>query len=193
MERTVVLVKPDGVKRGLIGEIISRFEKVGLKIVAMKMVWVDADHVKKHYPTSRAEWIQSVGERTIKAYEEYGKDANEVVGTRNPTEIGNLVVKWLVNFLTSGPVVAIILEGNHAVKQVRKMVGNTSPGLAEIGTIRGDFSCDTTDLGNAKKRPVNNLIHASGNAEEAKFEEELWFHKNEIHKYKRVDEDIIYG
>ncbi|MDO8514906.1 MAG: nucleoside-diphosphate kinase, partial [bacterium] len=86
-----------------------------------------------------------------------------------------------------------ILEGNHSVKVVRKMIGSTSPGEANPGTIRGDYSLDTTDLGNAKSRPVLNLVHASGSAEEAKFEEELWFHKNEIHSYKRVDEDLIYG
>lgn len=193
MERTVVLIKPDGVKRAITGEIITRFEKAGLKIVALKMVWVDEKLVSKHYPTSRADWVKSVGERTLATYQEYGRDANEVIGTSDPVEIGKKVIEWLIDFLTSGPVLAMVLEGNHAIKAVRKMVGVTSPGQANPGTIRGDYSIDTTDLGNEMKRPVINLIHASGNAEEAKFEEELWFHKNEIHKYKRADEDLMFG
>lgn len=192
MERTVVLLKPDAVKRGIMGEIITRFEKCGLKVVAMKMVWVDEELVSKHYPTSRAEWVRKVGERTLQTYQEYGRDANEIIGTSDPDEIGKKVIKWLTDFLTSGPVLAMVLEGNHAVKAVRKMVGDTSPGLANPGTIRGDYSIDTTDLGNERQRPVNNIIHASGNPEEAQFEEELWFHKNEIHDYRRSDEAIMF-
>jgi len=193
MERTVVLVKPDGVKRGLVGEITSRFEKVGLKIVAMKMVWVDANHVKKHYPGEREEWLRNIGAKTLKAYEEYGKDPKEKLGTIDPLEIGRMINKWNIDYLTSGPVVAIIFEGNHAIQVVRKLVGFTHPNLADAGSIRAEFSCDSTDAANESKRAARNLIHASGNAEEAKFEEELWFRKNEIHKYKRVDEDLIYG
>lgn len=193
MERTVVLVKPDGVKRGLVGEIVSRFEKVGLKIVAMKMVWVDEQMVLKHYPTSREDWVKKIGEKTLKAYEEYGKDPKEHLGTLEPFEIGKMVCKWLVDYLTSGPVVAMVLEGNHAITAVRKMCGYTYPDTAIPGTIRGDYSIDSPDLANEQKRSGKNLVHASGNAEEAKFEEELWFHKNEIHDYKRVDEELMFG
>lgn len=192
MERTVVLVKPDGVKRGLIGEIISRFEKVGLKIVAMKMVWVDAEHVKKHYPVNRKEWVKNIGIRALENYKEYGYDPDEDIQNTNPMEMGKLMVKWLVEFLSSGPVVAMILEGQSAVKLVRKMVGHTFPEKANPGTIRGDFSGEW-GLTFKSKRAGHNLIHASGSIEEAKFEEELWFHKNEIYKYKRVDENLIYG
>lgn len=193
MERTVVLVKPDGVKRALIGEIVSRFEKVGLKIVAMKMVWADKQLVSKHYPTNRADWVKKVGERTLKSYQEYGQDANELLGTRNPVEVGKLVCKWLIDFLTGGPVVAIILAAPHAVEVVRKIVGETYPLKAAPGTVRGDLMIDSPAVSNTKKRAIRNLVHASGNAEEAKFEEELWFHKNEIHDYKRADEDVIFG
>lgn len=193
MERTVVLVKPDGVKRGLIGEIISRFEKVGLKIVAMKMVWIDKGFAAKHYPVSRQEWVKGMGEKTLKTYEEYGKDAGEELGTKDPMRIGEMVAAWNLEFLSSGPVVAMILEGNHAITMVRKIVGATVPVFAEPGTIRGQYSVDSPVRANATKRAVHNLIHASGNEEEAKFEEELWFHKNEIHDYKRADEDVIFG
>lgn len=193
MERTVVLVKPDGVKRGLVGEIVSRFEKVGLKIVAMKMVWVKEDFAAKHYPVSREEWVKGMGEKTLKTYTEYGKDPMEEIGTKDPLEIGKMVAKWNLEFLSSGPVVAMVLEGVHAITNVRKIVGNTVPTFSDAGTIRGMYSVDSPAQANATKRAVHNLIHASGNPEEAKFEEELWFHKNEIHDYKRVDEELMFG
>ncbi len=193
MERTVVLIKPDGVKRGLVGEIISRFEKVGLKIVAMKMVWIKEDFAAKHYPVNRREWVEGMGKKTLKTYEEYGKDPQEEIGTKDPYEIGKMVAKWNLEFLSSGPLIAILLEGPHSIVTVRKIAGFTVPYSAEPGSIRGAYSVDSPIQGNASKRAVHNLVHASGNAEEAKFEEELWFHKNEIHHYKRVDEDLIYG
>ncbi|MFH0804978.1 MAG: nucleoside-diphosphate kinase [Patescibacteria group bacterium] len=190
-ERSVVLLKPDTVKRGLIGEIIGRFEKAGLKLVAMKMVWVTADHVAKHYPNDR-EYLTTVGNKTLKSYEEYGKDANEELGTNDPYEIGVKVRQWNMDFLSSGPVVAILLQGLHAVDNVRMMVGHTLPRFAPPGTIRGDFSLDSPILANQQKRTVRNMIHASGNTEEAEFETKLWFHEKEIYTYKRVDEDVMF-
>ncbi len=193
MERTVVLIKPDGVKRGLCGEIIARFEKVGLKIVAMKMVWINENFAAKHYPVSRKEWVEGMGKKTLKTYEEYGKDPQEELGTKSPYEIGKMIAKWNLEFLSSGPVLAILLEGPQSIATVRKIAGFTVPYSAEPGSIRGAYSVDSPIQGNMSKRAVHNLVHASGNAEEAKLEEELWFHKNEIHNYKRVDEDLIYG
>lgn len=191
MERTVVLVKPDGVKRGLIGEIISRFEKSGLKIVAMKMVWIDADHASKHYPVTRSEWIESIGKRALQTYEEYGRDPNEDLDDLTPMELGKKMVKWLVDFLTSGPVVAMLIEDENAIAVVRKIVGHTFGDKALPGTIRGDFSHARGYSSFATKRAGHNLVHASGNKEEAKFEQELWFKENEIHKYKRIDEEMF--
>jgi nucleoside-diphosphate kinase len=193
IEQTLVLVKPDGVKRALIGEIISRFEKRGLKVVGLKMVWVDEGMVKKHYPTNRKEWVDGIGEKTLKAYKDYGTDPKEHLGTMDPHEIGMLVCKWLVDYLTSGPVVAMILEGPHAITAVRKIAGYTYPDTAVPGTIRGDYSVDAPDLANMTKRSGMNLVHASGNAEEAKFEIELWFREPEIHKYVRADEGAMFG
>lgn len=191
MQKTVVLVKPDGVKRALVGEIISRFERVGLKIVAMKMVWVDKEHVKKHYPVGRTEWIKSIGERALQTYEEYGRDPGEDLDNMDPMEIGKKMADWLVMFLSEGPVVAVLLEGDNAISTVRKMVGHTFGDKAVPGTIRGDFTSERGYGAYMKKRAGHNLVHASGNSEEAKYEEELWFHKEEIYKYKRVDEDIF--
>jgi len=192
-ERTVVLVKPDGVKRGLSGEIISRLEKMGLKVVALKMIWVDKTHAEKHYPFSRTELMKTIGEKTLKSYEQYGKDPNEEFGTMDAETIGRKVNEWNMDFLTSGPVVAMLIEGVHAVDNVRMLVGNTMPVFSAPGTIRGDFSIDSPALANVKKRAVRNLMHASGNAEEAKYEEQLWFHQNEIYEYKRTDEDVMFG
>ncbi len=190
-ERTVVLLKPDTIKRALIGEITSRFEKAGFKIIGMKMVWVDATHVAKHYPDDK-EYLTSVGEKTLKTYEEYGKDPNEEIGTKDAYEIGKMVRQWNMDFLSSGPVVAMLLQGIHAVDGVRMMVGNTLPRFAEPGTIRGDYSLDSPILANQQKRTIKNMIHASGNVEEAEFEAQLWFRENEIHDYKRADEEIMF-
>jgi len=190
-EKSVVLLKPDTIKRGLIGEILSRFEKVGLKIIGLKMVWVNQDLVAKHYPDNK-EYLTSIGNKTLKSYEEYGADPNEELGTKDPYKIGQMVRKWNMEFLSSGPVVAVLFQGLHAVDAIRMMVGNTLPRFAEPGTIRGDYSLDSPILANMNKRTVRNMIHASGSIEEAKFEEELWFRQNEIHDYKRVDEDIMF-
>jgi len=191
-EKTVVLIKPDAVKRGIAGEVISRFEKAGLKIIAMKMVWVDKDFAAKHYPSGREEFITGMGKKTLATYEKYGRDPGEELGTKDPYEIGKMINQWNMDFITSGPVIAILLQGLHAVDNVRMIAGNTIPTVAQPGTIRGDFSLDAPTLANANKRAVRNIMHASGNAEEAKHEEELWFHKSDIHNYKRADEDVMF-
>jgi len=191
MERTLILVKPDAVKRALTGKILTRFEEAGLKIVAMKMVWVDKDHAGKHYTTNE-EFLVGMGNKTLKTYAEYGKDPMEVMGTKDPLEIGKMVREWNLEFLTSGPVVAVVLEGIHAVTNVRKLVGATLPTFSEPGSIRGTYSIDSPVLANDRKRAVRNMIHASGTPEEAVLEIELWFHKKEIHEYSRADESVMF-
>lgn len=191
MENTVVLFKPDAVKRGIMGEIISRFEKVGLKLVACKMIWVDADLVGQHY-ADKNEYHKSVGAKTLENYQKYGVDAKEKLGTNDPVEIGRMVRKWNMEFLSSGPVLAMIWRGFHAVEIVRKMVGNTFPQMALPGTVRGDFSIDAAQESNIAGRSTRNMIHASGVLEEAEFERKLWFKENEIYDYKRVGEDVMF-
>jgi nucleoside-diphosphate kinase len=192
MQRTLVLVKPDGVQRGIVGDIIHRFEKAGLKIVGMKMVWVNKALIDQHYPDSRTEFLKGMGEKTLKSYKEYGKDPKKELGTDDPHEIGKIINNWNKSFLTSGPVMAMVLEGNHAIDNVRRLVGATLPTFAAPGTIRGDYSVDSPVLANEKKRTVKNLIHASGEPEEAKYEIDLWFTPEEIHSYKRADEDVMF-
>lgn len=190
VEQTVVLVKPDGVKRGLVGEIIGRFERVGLKIVAMKMIQIAPDHAKKHYPVTRTDWIESIGKRALETYQEYGRDPGEDLDTLEPMDIGKKMAGWLVDFLTEGPLVAMLLEGENAINTVRKMTGHTFGDKAIPGTIRGDYTNERGYMGFVYKRSGRNLVHASGNTKEAKFEKKLWFKEKEIYKYKRVEESL---
>lgn len=190
-ETTVVLVKPDGVKRGLIGEIIGRFEKRGLKVIALKMISVSRKQVDAHYPKDK-EFFTVVGEKTLHDHKEYNIDVINVFGTDNPLAIGKQLRVWMIDFLTSGPLVAMAVQGIHAIPMVRKIVGNTLPSRAEMGTIRGDFSVDSAILGNMQKRAIHNLVHASGNAGEAEHELKLWFTPEELHFYKRAEEDIMF-
>jgi len=182
MEQTVVLVKPDGVKKGIIGEIISRFERVGLKIVAAKVVRVDKTFVGKHYPNDE-DYLRSVGEKTLENYKKYGLDSKEKLGLTDPVEIGRMVRKWNMEFLSSGSVLALLLEGPDAIFIVRKLIGHTFPSEALPGTIRGDFSLDSAFQSNVQKRTTQNIIHASGSKEEAVFERKLWFKEDEIYSY----------
>jgi len=178
MERTLVLIKPDAFKRGLVGEIISRFERAGLRLEETKIVNATTEIVEEHYPDDNS-WIRSVGKKTVDAYKKYNLNIAEDLGTDDTLEVGKLVRKWLIQHLTSGPVAALILSGNHAIEVVRKIIGNTIPLFAELGTIRGDFSMDVPDLSIKEKRALQNLVHASSSVEEAKREIFLWFKKVE--------------
>ena len=174
MQRTLVLIKPEAVNRGLIGNIISKFELMGLKLEKMKMLVASREILSKHYPAEE-EWFRGAGSKTVNAYKKYDLDLIGELGTDDSLEVGKIVKDWLVDYMTSGPMVAIVLSGNHAIEIVRKAVGNTVPLFAEPGTVRGDFSVDSPDLSNKEKRPVYNLIHASGDFEEAEREIKLWF------------------
>ena len=190
-EKTVFIIKPDGVKRGLIGEILSRFEKRGLKIIALDMVWASKEEMDGHYPKDEA-WIKRLGEKSLANYQQYGVDPKEKLGTDNPLEIGRMIRKWVVEYMTSGPVVKGVVSGVHAIDMVRKICGNSLPNLADMGTIRGDFSVDSAVSANLNKRATRNIIHASENKQEVENEMKLWFKEKEIHNYKRAEEDIMF-
>ena len=180
---TVALIKTDGVRRGLIGEIISRFEKVSLKIVAAKLIWVDAEYVGKHYRDDE-DYCRAVGKGTLKNYKKHGIDPGEDLGTKDPVKIGKKIRKWNMDYLSSGPVFALLLEGHGAVQLVRKMIGTLFPFDSPPGTIRGDYSHDSFYTANLTgKRSAHNIIHASGSKQEAEFERKLWFKENEIYTY----------
>lgn len=187
LEQTLVLIKPDGVQRGLVGEIIQRFERAGLKLVALKMVHASHEDVDKHYALTE-EWMRAVYEKAKAKYEASGEAFPFADHVAYGTEIKN----GLVTFLKSAPILAIVLEGEKAVSLVRKLVGSTEPASSAPGTIRGDFSHDTYALSNAQNRPLRNLIHASGTADEAKNEIGVWFSDVELHQYEHVNDRVQY-
>src|SRR5215469_775044 len=152
VERTLVLLKPDAVARGLVGPVITRFENAMLKIVAAKMVWMDADLARRHY-----------------------FDLED--------RFGPAVYNSMAEFMQTGPVIAFVLEGVGAVACVRKLVGSTYPDQAPPGTIRGDYAHMSREYANARGIAVANLVHASGNVQEAEHEIEVWFGKDEIYDY----------
>jgi nucleoside-diphosphate kinase len=190
-ERTLVLVKPDGVKRGLIGEVIKRIERRGLKVIALKMVWVGREHLENHFPKSE-EWMERLGQKTMKTYTEYGIDPVAAQGTADTKELGRMVKESLFLYMQSGPIVAMVIEGIHAIDMVRKLAGNTLPVFAEMGTLRGDYSVDSPAVANVEGRAIHNILHASENAEESANEIALWFKPEELHDYKRAEEDIMF-
>ena len=179
IEQTFVAVKHDGVQRGLVGEIVKRFEQRGLKLVAMKMVLPTAAIADKHYVLTPA-FIEKLGENTRKAAAKKGLELKET-----NTEIATRVKNWNMKYLTEGPVVAMIWEGFHAIEIIRKIVGPAESRGAPIGTIRGDFSVESYDLADKLQRPLRNLVHASGDTEEAENEIGLWFKKEEIFSWDK--------
>lgn len=174
-EKTLLIIKPDGVDRGLISEVIGRIERTGLKLVAMKMAKVTPDHVRAHY-TLDENWAKTVGAKGIEGIKKYG----EKPLTEDPDEMTEIILGYLNDYLTSGPMVAMVWQGAHAVETVRKLAGSTEPLRSEIGTIRGDLVNDSYPLANKEGRSVRNVVHATGSVEEAEKEIYHWFNTNEI-------------
>ncbi len=190
-QQTLVLVKPDGVMRGLIGEVVSRIERRGLKVVAMKMVTVDRAHLEDHFPKD-PEWSARLGDKGLKTFAEHGLNPQEHLGTSDRVEIGKRVKESLFAYMISGPIVAMVVEGLHAIDMVRKLAGHTLPVFADMGTIRGDFSVDSPAIANTENRAIHNIMHASETPEEAQNEIQLWFKPDELYSYKRADEDVMF-
>lgn len=186
-EKTLVIIKPDGVQRSLIGEVISRYERVGLKLVAMKMMNATPELVEQHYTLDPA-WRQAVGEKSIKSYDDKGIEPP----SRDPLVIAGNVLSRLTQYMASGPVVAMVWEGSHAVKIVRKIVGGTEPLTSDVGTIRGDYVLDSYQLAAHDDRCVRNLVHASGSVKEAEDEIKHWFAEGEIMEYESAIERVLY-
>ncbi len=185
------MIKPDGVKRGLTGEVIRRMEKVGLKVVALQMFQPTREQMDSHYPKDE-QWIRRIGQKTLATYEKYGYDAKQELGTTDELEIGNMVRTWLIDFMVSAPLVKMVVEGVHAIDMVRKLAGNTMPAFADVGTIRGDYSVDSPAAANKEKRAVHNIVHASETPEEAEHEISHWFSPDDIHSYQRAEEDLMF-
>lgn len=176
-QKTLVLIKPDAVRKNIAGKIISKFEESGLQIKGIKIKKVETEFAEKHYKDSDAQ-ILGMGNKTL---DSGGKEkAQELFNTTDPKEIGTKLREWLIEFITSTPVIAIVLEGEDAVKKVRAIVGHTDPSKAEKGTIRGDLTEDSIQKANEESRATYNLVHASGSPEEAEEEISLWFSEEEI-------------
>lgn len=186
-EKTLVLIKPDGVQRGLIGEIIKRYERTGLKLVALKMLIPTEEMVEKHYSVD-PDWKRKTGEKSLNAYKMKGLTPP----SENPEELGEKVLDNLKRYLTSGPIVAMVWQGMNAVSIIRKITGATEPLTSDVGTIRGDFTIDCYEVADTDSRAVRNLIHASSSQWEAEKEIEVWFKKEEILKYRLINEAILY-
>jgi nucleoside-diphosphate kinase len=186
-ERTLVVIKPDGVQRNLIGEIIHRYERTGLKLIGIKMLRVDGEFIEKHY-TLDPEWRRITGEKTIKGY----KDKGLIPPLDDPQEITGILLEKLKIYMVAGPVIAMVWQGAHAVAVVRKVTGGTEPLTSPIGTIRGDYVLDSYQMTDSDERAVRNLVHASGTIEEAENEINHWFSKEELIEYIHHQEKIIY-
>src|SRR3989338_198950 len=186
-EKTFVIIKPDGVQRSLIGEIIKRYEKIGLKLIGLKMGVTTGEMIEKHY-TIDPEWMRKTGEKTIANYKKKGAKPP----SDGPIEITKIVLKNLKKYMTSGPVIMMVWQGAHAVGIVRKITGTTEPLTSDVGTIRGDFVLDSYIMSDTDGRAVRNILHASGTVEEAEKEIALWFRKDELINYSIIQETILY-
>ncbi len=188
-EKTLVIVKPDGVQRSLVGEIIKRYERSGLKLIGLKMVMPTEEMATRHYyEVGGDEWLEGVGEKARASYEKKGLQSPYKTNMDN----GNAVLKANAKYLSSGPVVAMVWQGNQAVALVRKITGGTEPLTSDVGTIRGDLTLDSYAIADIDQRSVRNLIHASGDVDEATKEIAIWFKKDELLQYNHLIEKILY-
>lgn len=185
-EKTLLIVKPDGVQRSLVGDIVSRIERTGLKIVALKMLIASEDTLWKHYNKDDA-WFIEKGTIAIESRKDQGLPIE-----KEAIEYGKDILRANIEFMTSGPVIAFIVQGNQSVGIVKKIVGGTEPLTSDVGTIRGDYTVDTYALANSSARAVRNLVHCSDKVSEAEREIDLWFNESEIIKYNLANERILY-
>jgi len=185
-ERTLVIIKPDGVQRSLVGEIIRRFERTGLKFIGFKFLIPTEEKCWEHYNKDE-KWFQEKGERIIKERKSAGMSAD-----KEAVEYGKDIIRQLALFMTSGPVLAFVIEGNQSIGVVKKIVGETEPLSSDVGTIRGDLTVDSYNLAGIDERAVRNLIHCSDNPEDAAREIKLWFNNDELVDYRLVGEAILY-
>ncbi len=185
-ERTFVILKPDAVQRGFVGEIISRIERTGLKIAAIKMVIATEAQCLTHYGKDDA-WFQAKGDKIVE-----GMRARGVEPTKEAIEYGRDIIRALVKFMTCSPIVPLVIEGNQSMAVIKKIVGSTEPATSDVGTIRGDLTIDSYDLANIDDRAVRNLIHCSDKTDEAEREIKIWFSEEEIINYGLVSEKVLY-
>jgi len=187
-ERTLILMKPDVLQRQIVGEILSRFERKGFKLVAVKMLNATKAQVGEHY-TADEQYLIETGEKAKKGAEMRGQD----VTNWNSLEWGKIIRERNIAYLTCGPILAVVLEGPGVVSGVRKVLGSTSPADGDVGTIRADYSFDSYALADVVARSTRTMLHASDSPENAQREIKIWFKESEIcNNYETVAEKIFY-
>ncbi len=191
MEKTLLIIKPDAVKRGLIGTIIETFETVGLKLLAAKMVKPDAEVIKNHYPGT-PEWIEEMGNKTLASFKQSGADPKKQFGTEDPVKLGQFVYDRLIKYWQEGPIIVMVWEGPDAVAISRKLRGHTIPLLAQTGTLHAQYSFDSSTLSAGLDRVVKTFVHASGSVDEANREIKYWFPETKEFKRYRREVDELY-
>lgn len=185
-ERSLVILKPDAVQRSLVGEIIKRFERAGLKLTAMKMIMATEEQLLTHY-NKTDEWYLKKGKGIVADMETHG-----IAVTKEPIEYGKDIIRNMVRYMTAAPCVAMVLEGNQSVTVVTKLVGTTEPSTSDVGTIRGDYTLDSYSHATIENRGVRNLIHCSESPAEAEREMVIWFTETELMNYATAQERIMY-
>ena len=184
MEKTLIIIKPDAVKRALIGKIIETFENACLKLMAAKMIKPSQDVIKNHYPGT-PDWIREMGEKTLASFKQSGANVKEKMGTEDPNKLGQFVYERLIKYWMEGPLVVMVWQGPDAIAIARKLRGHTIPLLAQSGTLHSDYSFDSSTLSSSLDRVVKTFVHASGNREEAEREIKYWFKDAEFKNYER--------
>jgi nucleoside-diphosphate kinase len=185
-ERTLVILKPDAVQRGLIGDLLKRFENTGLKLVAMKMIVPKEEIVWQHYNKDDV-WFQAKGEKLVENLKAAGRPVE-----KEAIEYGREIIGALVKFMTASPVIPMVWEGNQSVAIIKKIVGGTEPATSIVGTIRGDYTLDSYEIANLDDRAVRNLVHCTDEPTESEREIALWFNKEEVINYRLIAEQMLY-
>ena len=186
-EKTLVIIKPDGIQRNLIAEVIMRYERLGFKMIASKMLHATPKMIREHYSIDPL-WGQKAGEKVIAAKKEKGENVEGL----DPLKLSVDIVDRLALYMTNGPVLAMVWQGAHVVQIVRKITGSTEPRSSDVGTIRGDFMIDSYDLSNLDKRALRNIVHASSSVEEAEKEIPIWFQEEEVCEYSTPHDTVLY-
>jgi nucleoside-diphosphate kinase len=189
IERTLIILKPDAVKRGLVGKVIETFENVGLKLMAAKMLRPDEQVIKNHYPGT-SEWLKEMGEKTLTSFKQSGDDVMKTFKTEDPEKLGQFIYDRLIKYWMEGPIVVMVWQGQNAVTVARKLRGHTIPALADPGTLLAQYSFDSSPLSASLDRVVKTFIHASGSMNEAKREIKYWFGEAEFKSYQREIDDL---
>jgi nucleoside-diphosphate kinase len=188
-QRTLIIIKPDAIKRGLVGKVIETFENVGLKLMAAKMLRPDKEVIRNHYPGTK-EWIKEMGEKTLASFKQSGESVMKIFKTEDPNKLGQFVYERLIKYWMEGPIIVMVWQGPNAIKVARKLRGHTIPALADPGTLHAIYSFDSSPLSASLDRVVKTFVHASGSTDEAEREIGYWFPKMEFKDYEREIDDL---